>query len=112
MQPGTFQHLENVRKIRRKPDRGSLSNTPKHNLLEYYSGKTRGPRKISFLAYDDTCLILSNQEKLDLSWIMCRQFHQQQYIPSWTGFNIRARDQVVVMELNTVHYLDCLDVIH
>ena len=39
---------------------------------------------------------------------MCRQFHQQQYIPSWTGFNIRIRDQVVVME-STVHYLDYLD---
>ena len=39
---------------------------------------------------------------------MCRQFHQQQYIPSWTGLNIRVRDRVVVME-STVHYLGCLD---
>ena len=38
---------------------------------------------------------------------MCRQFHQEQYIPRWTGFNIRVRDQVLVME-STVHYLDCL----
>ena len=39
---------------------------------------------------------------------MCRQFHQQQYIPSWTGFNIRVPDHVVVIE-STVHYFDCLD---
>ena len=39
---------------------------------------------------------------------MFRQFHQQQYIPSWTGFNIRVGDQVVVME-SAVHYLECLD---
>ena len=39
---------------------------------------------------------------------MCRQFHQQQYLPIWTGFNIIVRDQVVVME-STMHYLDCLD---
>ena len=64
--------------------------------------------KISSPAYGDTCLILSDQEQLYLSWIMCRQFHQQQYIPGWTGFNIRVRDQVALME-STVQYLDCLD---
>ena len=107
VQPGMFQHMENVREIRRKPGRQSLSNISKHNLPEYYNGKTCGPRKISFPAYDNTCLILSVQKQLFLSWIMCRQFHQQQYMPSCTGFNIHVCDQVVVME-STVHYLDVL----
>ena len=39
---------------------------------------------------------------------MCQQFHQLQYITSWTGFNIQVLDQFVVMKF-TVHYLDCLD---
>ena len=52
--------------------------------------------------------MFSDQEQLFLSWIMCRRFHQQQYIPSWTGFNICVRDEIVLME-STVHYLDCID---
>ena len=108
VQPGIFQHVKNLRGIRRKPGRQSLSNISKHNLPEYYSRKRCGPRKISSPAYDNTCLILSNQEQLYLSWIVCWQFHQQQHVPSWTGFNIRVHDQVVVME-STVHYLEYLD---
>lgn len=39
---------------------------------------------------------------------MFQQFHQLQYIHRWTGFKIRVRDQIVLME-SKVHYLDCLD---
>ena len=39
---------------------------------------------------------------------MRRQLLKDQYIPSWTGFNIKIHDRDIILK-SSVHYLPCLD---
>ena len=52
--------------------------------------------------------LLPDQEQLYLSWIMCCQLLKDQYMASWTDFNIKIHDRDIIME-SRVHYILCLN---
>ena len=48
-------------------------------------------------------------KKKNLIWIICRYLHaQNQYVPSWTGFNIQVRKNISVLQ-DSVGYLPTID---
>ena len=87
-------------------------------------GKRIGSKNLSFLVFGHADFLFSDEERLYISWTMCHQLlyipiypiyqyvlsitSTYQYIPSWTGFNIKIHDRDIIMESN-VHYLPCLD---
>ena len=108
VQPGRFGCVPTERAPRKIRFRRTLAGQPKLHLEEYYIGKRIGPKDSSFPVFGHADFMLSDQEQLYLSWIMCRQHLKDQYIPSWTGFNIKIHDRDIIME-SSVHYLPWLD---
>ena len=108
VQPGKFGCLPTERAPRKKSCRPSLAEQSKFHLEEYCIGRRVGPKKLLFPVVGHADFLLSDQEQLYLSWIMCRQLLKDQYITSWTGFNIKIHDRGITME-SSVHYLPCLD---
>ena len=48
-------------------------------------------------------------KKKNLIWIICRYLHaQNQYVPSWTGFNIQVRKNISVLQ-DSVGYVPTID---
>lgn len=83
-----------------------------HQELEVYvPGKRVGPQP---LFTKETCLQEEKKAAQDssiknLMWIIARQVNSEtQTIPSWTGFNIRTRDQLHVSE-DIVEYLPTIN---
>ena len=72
------------------------------------SGKPVGPTPLSYHSNDERDFLLADQEVLYLIWILTRKSTLPQTIPSWTGFNIILRKDILVSK-SLVGYLDCLD---
>ena len=77
-------------------------------VAEYISGKGTGPAPLSYQSNDEREFLLAYQELLYLTWIPARNSSLQQIIPSWRGFNIILREDVLVSK-SLIGYLDCLD---
>ena len=83
-------------------------------IPEYYGGKREGPGELPLVqdlgvssSYSDKAKELTLRY---LVWLEVRKLetHPLLLVPGWTGFNIKVRDRVVVME-STISYLDTID---
>ena len=78
------------------------------NPRSLYSRKTFWPKPLRFYENDARELIFAHQEVLSRLWILFRKMSVPQAIPSWTGFVISVRDNVVIVN-TAIGYLDCID---
>ena len=83
-------------------------------IPEYYGGKRKGPGELPLVqnlgissSYRDKAKELTLRY---LVWLEIRKLETYPLllVPGWTGFNIKIRDRVVVVE-STIRYLDTLD---
>ena len=84
-------------------------------LPEYYGGKRIGSGQLSYvqnLGFSNS----RNEKKADelrqryLVWLEVRKLktHPLLLVPGWTGFNIKTRDHIVIVE-SAISYLDTID---
>ena len=84
------------------------------DIPEHYGGKMEGPGELHLvqnLGVSSCYRDKANEMALRyLEWIDVRKLetHPLLLIPGWTGFNIKVRDRVVVVE-STISYLDTID---
>ena len=57
-------------------------------IQDYYSGRRVELEKLRLLDCPQRYFLMADQEQLYLIWIMCQKSYKDQYIPSWTGYNI------------------------
>ena len=82
-------------------------------IPEYYGGKRVGPGELPHV--QNLAVSASYSEKAKeltlryLVWLKVRKLetHPLLLVPEWTGFNIKVRDRVVVVE-RTISYLDTI----
>ena len=95
-------------------ERSLPSDTVTREIPEYYGGERVGPGELSHVqnlgissSYDDKAKLLRMHY---LVWLEVRKLktHPSLLVPGWTGFNIKVRGNVVVVE-STIGYLDTLD---
>ena len=89
---------------RKKRFQHFLAEQPKLHLEKYFTGKRIKPKNLSFPVFGHADLLLSYQEQLQLSWIMCCQLLKDQYIPSWTDFTIKIYDRDITMESSVIYF--------
>ena len=83
-------------------------------IPEYYDGKREEPGEVSHVQnLGVSCSYSDNAKELKLRYLVWPEVrkletHQLLLVPGWTGFNIRVRDRVVVVE-STTSYLDTID---
>lgn len=63
---------------------------------------------MTFPGNDDRIFLLDEQSMINTPWILSRKSSVPQAIPSWTGFNIKIRDNITPSKCS-VGYLECLD---
>ena len=72
-------------------------NADHHELEVYVAGTHVGPHNLSHVQEVEKAATIACQKKL--VWILARLADQKsQAVPSWTGFNIRTRNQVQISE--------------
>ena len=110
IQPGSFSETEILQPSLSRSKRGRRSfKSPTGTMIEdYCGGKRVGPARLRMLDFPEREFVLGDQEKLYLSWVMCRTFYKHNYTPSCTGFNISIRQNEIVLQ-SSVHYLECID---
>ena len=84
-------------------------------IPEYYGGKRIGPGELPHVQnlgltnspYEEKAKDLRQRY---LVWLEVRKLktHPLLLVPGWTGFNIKIRDQVIVVE-SVISYLDTID---
>ena len=83
-------------------------------IPEYYGGKRVGPGELPHVQNLGVSSSYSEKAKeltlRYLVWLEVRKLetHPLLLVPGWTGFNIKVRDRVVVVE-STISYLDTID---
>ena len=78
-------------------------------LEVYVAGARAGPEPLPTRNVQEAEQVAKVALKKNLVWILARQMDQEhQAIPSWTGFNIRTRDQVSISE-DVVEYLPTIN---
>ena len=92
----------------RKKMRRSLQTENVQIIPEYIRGKRIGPQPAQYTQDEERDFLLADQDLLYLTWVLSRIASKPQCIPSWTGFNIRIRDNVTIHK-SYIGYLDCLD---
>ena len=108
------QEVDNEPPSKRKCKRSLPSNVAAREIPEYYGGKRVGPGQMNHVA--DLGVNSTYKEKSHLQiteylvWIELRKLktHPLLLVPGWTGFNIKVREGMVVME-SEISYLDTLD---
>ncbi len=63
---------------------------------------------MTFPGNDDRRFLLDEQSRINIAWILSRKSSVPQAVPSWTGFNIKIRDNITPNKCS-VGYLKCLD---
>ena len=77
--------------------------------FDYVSGKRVGPEPKSFPENEIKDELVRSQRKCYFLWSVLRfASPTTQYIPSWTGFFIKIRSNVPIIESN-VGYLDSIN---
>ena len=99
---------------KRKCRRALSAEVVMKDIPEYYRGRRVGPGVLSnveYLGVSSSYASLSKKLKMQyLIWIEMRKLktYPQLLVPGWTGFNIKIRDKIVILE-STIGYLDTLD---
>ena len=87
-------------------------NLSTHQLLERFRTTTVdaeffGPEKLRLLDCPQRDFLMADQKQLYISWVMCRKFYKDQYIPTCAGYKICARRSEVILE-SSISYLECI----
>ena len=109
-QPGSFGETTSMKclSVCTKHGRRSFQSLTGGTIQDYYSGHRVGPEKLQLLNCPQQDFLMADQEQLCLSWIMCRKFYKDQYIPSWSGYNICIRSSEVILE-SSLSYFECIN---
>ena len=108
LQPGQFTGTSPITSPKRKRSRRSFILPERQTLDPYIAGKHSGPKPLTFYENDARELIFAHQEVLSRLWILSRKMSVPQAIPSWAGFHMSVRDNVVIVK-TAIGYLDCID---
>lgn len=108
------QQLPGNHVAKRKCRRALSSDIVTREIPDYYGGTRCGPGVLSHIQYLGVSSSYAERtKKLRLQylvWVEMRKLatHPLLLVPGWTGFNIKIRDQIVVIE-STIGYLDTVD---
>ena len=109
IQPGHFTEIvTDPAPPKRKRCRRSFQVITEQRRTDYLSDKRTGPANLTFPGNDDRGFLLEEQSRINLAWILSRKNSIPQVVPSWTGFNIKIRDNITPNKCS-VGYLECLD---
>ena len=95
---------------RRKRSRRSFQAMQNSFENLYLRGKRIGPTNCKFYENEERNLLFADREKETFLWSFLRfSYSPNQFIPSWTGYNITIIDGTPVLK-SSAQYLDCIDV--
>lgn len=78
-------------------------------LEPYVQSKRKGPGKLTFPSEESSFKLLKSQSMKYLLWSFSRCLNlPRQVVPSWTGFFITVRDNVLILE-STVGYFESIN---
>lgn len=91
-----------------KRGRKSFHSPTVGKIQDYYSGcRDFWTRKLRLLDCPQRDFLMADQKQLYISWVMCRKFYKDQYIPTCAGYKICARRSEVILE-SSISYLECI----
>ena len=94
---------------RRKRSRRSFQETQNNLEKLCVSGKRIGPTNCKFNENEEGDLLFADREKETFRWsFLGISYSPNQFIPSWTGYNITIIDGPPVLK-SSIQYLDCID---
>ena len=94
---------------RRKRSRRSFQETQNNLEKLYVSGKRIGPTNCKFNENEERDLLFADREKETfLSSFQRFSYSPNQFIPSWTDYNITITDGTPMLK-SSIQYLDCID---
>ena len=109
IQPGYFAEIvSDFAHPKRKRCRRSFKVNTEQWRTDYLSGKRIGPKNLTFPGNEDCRFLLDEQSRINTAWILSHKSSIPQAMPSWTGFNIKIRDNITPNKCS-VGYLKCLD---
>ena len=95
--------------LQRKKMSGSLKGSHTKSLPVYIPGKRCDPSSSLQLSENkERDILLADQDKINLLWILCRKTAIPQSIPSWTGFRLSIRNKESICK-TSIGYLDCIN---
>ena len=94
---------------RRKRSKRSFQATQNNFEKVYISGERIGPINCKFNENEERDLLFADREKETFLWsFLGFSYSPNQFIPSWTGYNITIIDGPPVLKSST-QYLGCID---
>ena len=94
---------------RRKRSKRSFQATQNNFEKVYISGERIGPINCKFNENEERDLLFADREKETFLWsFLGFSYSPNQFIPSWTGYNITIIDGPPVLK-SSIQYLGCID---
>lgn len=102
-----YQHWTLLWSVLTKRGRKFFHSPTVGKIQDYCSGCRVGPEKLRLLDCPQRDFLMADQKQLYISWVMCRKFYKDQYIPTCAGYKICARRSEVILE-SSISYLECI----